>query len=141
MADDVVLIDTDVWSMVFTLRKDRSPDVLAWRRLLLGRLPVIAAQTEAELRFGAEMRNWGPDRLAALESQLLKTPTLPVTSAVIQAFVTVKAGCQRAGHALGAKLHTGDAWVAATASAYDLPLLSGDGIYVGAPGITLLTET
>lgn len=141
MADDVVLLDTDVWSLLFTARRDRNPEVIVWRQLLLGRLPVIAAQTEAELRFGAEINNWGPARLAALQSQLVRTPTLPVTSAVIHAFVTVRSGCHRAGHSLSAKQHTGDAWVAATASAYDVPLLSGDGIFVGAPGIRLLTET
>jgi len=32
----------------------------------------------------------------------------------------------------------GDAWVAATAIAYDLPLLAGDGIFRGAPGLRLL---
>jgi len=42
--------------------------------------------------------------------------------------------------ALHAKIHTADRWVAACAVAKGLPLLSGDGIYQGAPGVSLLTE-
>lgn len=140
VADDVVLIDTDVWSMLFTLRNDRRPEVTLWRRLLVGRMVAIAAQTEAELRYGAEIANWGHRRVAALESQLLRTPTLPVTPAVISAYATVKSDCRRQGHAMHEKKHTGDAWIAATACAYTLPLLSGDGIYRGVPGLILLDQ-
>lgn len=44
------------------------------------------------------------------------------------------------GHALHAKDHTGDRWIAATAIRWGLPLLSGDGIYRRAPGLNLLVE-
>lgn len=35
----------------------------------------------------------------------------------------------------------GDAWVAATAIAHDLPLLAGDRIYRDVPGLSLLEDT
>lgn len=42
------------------------------------------------------------------------------------------------GHALQQKQHTGERRVAATAIAIGAPLFSADGIYRGAPSLTLL---
>jgi predicted nucleic acid-binding protein len=58
---------------------------------------------------------------------------------VIEAQAHLRAQCLGRGHALGQKLHVGDAWVAATAIAYDLPLAAIDGIYNEAPGLRLLS--
>lgn len=52
---------------------------------------------------------------------------------VLDAFVNLTVGCRAVGHALHAKDHTGDRWIAACAIAKDLPLLSGDAIYEDAP--------
>jgi predicted nucleic acid-binding protein len=57
---------------------------------------------------------------------------------VIDAFATLTAGCRGNGHALAQKVHTGDRWVAASATAHGLPLLSGDRIYRGVPGLALV---
>lgn len=54
---------------------------------------VIAAQTEGELRFGAAVGVWGTQPMAALESNLLHTPTLPVGAKVIRSFATLRAQC------------------------------------------------
>ena len=140
MADDVVLLDTDVWSCVVLTPRDRDPRVATWRRLLLGKQVVISAQTEGEIRFGAISRRWGPARTASLDANFKRTATMPVTSETIQAFAALRAECKRLGHALADKQHMGDAWVAATAIAYDLPLLAGDAIYRGAPHVRLLEE-
>lgn len=134
MPEDLVLIDTDVWSRVVFTSRDRDPRVATWRRLLLGKQPLIAAQTEGELRFGALAKHWGTAKLAALDAQLAKTPTVPVTDEVIQSFASVRAACRQSGHALADKIHMGDAWIAATAHAHRLQLLSGDDIYRGVDG-------
>jgi predicted nucleic acid-binding protein len=110
--------------------------------MLLGKDIVIAAQTEGELRFGALAGGWGARRFAALEMHLVKSPTVPVTADVVRSFASVRADCKQAGHHLADKKHMGDAWIAATAHAYRLPLLSGDEIYRHAPvpGLRLLEE-
>lgn len=122
------------------MRRTVSAQGERWRRLLLGRDVVVAAQTEAELRFGALKAGWQAERVAALEARLAKTPTLPVTADVIRSFAVVRAACVLIGHSLAAKEHTGDAWIAATSIAYELPLLSGDAVFKSVPGLRLLTE-
>lgn len=82
----------------------------------------------------------GGVRLAALRQQLARTPTLPVDDPVVEAFAHLFAECIRTGHALHQKAHVGDRWIAASAIAVDLPLLTGDGAFRGAPGLTLWDE-
>ena len=137
---DLVITDTDVWSCVVLNSRDRDPRVARWRRLLLGKQVLISAQTEGELRFGALICGWGAARREALEAQLARTPTLPVSDRVIHAFATVRADCHRAGHQLANKHHMGDAWVAATAIAHGIRLLSGDGIYKSVDGLLLVKD-
>lgn len=100
VADNVVLVDTDVWSLLFSQRTDRTPAVAAWRRLIM--------------------------------------TVLPTTSAIVRAYADVRAECRAVGHPLHAKAHMGDAWIAATAVAYGLPLLSGDLLFEGVPRLRLL---
>ena len=83
------------------------------------------------------MSNWGEDRRHAARFQLEQTATIGVTERVIQAYATLTAECRRRGHGLQDKLHAGDRWIAATAVAWELPLLSGDRIFRGAPGVQL----
>lgn len=135
---DVVLLDTDVWSCVILAARDRDPRVAQWRLLLLGKDIAIAAQTEGEVRFGALVRKWGDTRISALEATLRATATLPVTSPVVRSFAAVRAACKLSGHPLAEKIHMGDAWIAATALAYDLPLLSGDEMFDGVPDLQFL---
>jgi len=80
------------------------------------------------------------DRRAALIRQALdELPCARVDFHVIDVFAKLTSECKKTGHALGEKIHTGDRWIAATAIAYDLHLLSGDGIFSGAPDLKLLT--
>lgn len=44
----------------------------------------------------------------------------------------------RLGHPLQAKPNMGDAWIAATARAFRLPLLSADQVFRGVPNLELL---
>lgn len=66
------------------------------------------------------------------------TLTISMDMKVLDAFVNLTVGCRTVGHALHAKDHTGDRWIAACAIAKGLPLLSGDGIYEDAPLLELL---
>jgi predicted nucleic acid-binding protein len=133
-----VLVDTDVWSVLFGNSKSRSPGQMAsWKAQLAGSHVVIAAQTRAEVLAGA--RALGERRAGALLAVLDNTETVPVTEPVIQAYADLSYETRDTGHALHQKQHTGDRWIAATAIAYDMELLSGDGVFAATPGLKLLS--
>lgn len=102
---------------------------------------VIATQTRAEVLAGLAISNWGERRLHDARSQLDRTATIPVDDTVVSAYAALTAECRQHGHPLHQNLHAADRWVAATARAWNLPLLAGDGVYRGAPGIRLLDES
>lgn len=141
MADpSLVLIDTDVFSALYTSpdrAASRGLPVHAWRAALSGKRVVISFQTRAEVLAGFRAVGWGERRIGEAQSKLDSAPTVGVDERVIQAFAALTAGCRLAGHPLHQKIHTGDRWVAASAIAHDLPLLSGDHIYVGVPLLAL----
>ncbi|MCL2594282.1 MAG: PIN domain-containing protein [Promicromonosporaceae bacterium] len=136
-----IVLDTDVWSGLFT-RSPRKPDprLGVWRRLIDGASTAIAMQTRAEVLAGLAYTDLGQQRRAAIRIQLDATPTIPVSEDVVIAFADLTAGCRMVGHALHAKTHTADRWIAATAIAVGYPLLAGDHIYSDAPGLRLLTS-
>ena len=133
-----VLIDTDVYSLVVITRQAADRRVAGRRRTLMGRTVVIAAQTRTEVLAGALSRGWGSSRMVALSHQLSVTTTVDVDEPLSDECARLTADLHDRGHALAAKDHTGDRWIAATAVHHGLPLLSGDGIYAEVPGLTLL---
>jgi predicted nucleic acid-binding protein len=133
-----VLLDTDVWSMVYARApRKRDERAAAWTTQLQGRTVVIATQSRAEVLSGLATSDIGERRRSAIVAQLDATPTVPVTEDVVVAYADLTGDCRRAGHALQQKQHTGDRWVAATAIATGIPLLAGDAIYLGAPGVPI----
>lgn len=133
-----VLLDTDAWSRLFAGRRNPTPELSTWLSLLAGRPVLISAQTRGELEFGARAAGWGASRLAAYRRVLDSYPVIYPTGDIVEAWAALRAECKNAGHALHHKAHMGDAWVAATSRALQLPLLSADAIYRDAPGVDLL---
>lgn len=134
-----VLLDTDVYSVLFISSRTRDERVPALRASIIGAAVVASVQTTAELLAGAMAGSWGENRLAGLRRQLKDTAVLPVDANVVDAYARLYAECRRAGHPLHNKTHIGDRWIAATAIAFDVPLFSGDAIFTGAPGLRLWT--
>lgn len=135
-----VLLDTDVFSLVFITETTKDARVDGWRRLLLGRTPVIAIQTRAEALTGALTSQWGSERHRRLLARLDTTPTIPVDSAVADRYASLTADLRKAGMGMHDSRHTGDRWIAATALTHGLQLLAGDGIHRQVPGLELLAE-
>lgn len=136
--EDVVVLDTDVYSQLYVRQGANTAAKQAVKDVLVGRTVAIAVQTRAELLIWPQLRGWSADRAARLRDQLDNTPTVPVNELVLEAFVRITVDCRRNGHALGQKEHVADRWVAATATAISRPLLAADGIYLDAPGLKLL---
>ena len=98
-----VVVDTGV----FGARLTRTRQDLAFRyRMLLNERPaVISYVTLAELRFGAELAGWGLRRRQRLEEELARVEIVWPGPSLIDSYVTLRAGCIRAGHGLGQREH------------------------------------
>src|SRR5580658_6235574 len=132
-----VVVDTMVISWLF----DDRPNVLAEQyRELIGGAPVLLAfQTVMELRFGALRAGWGELRRHRLERRIAELSVVQPDDEMITRCAQLRNDCQRAGRALGDKLHDGDRWIAATAIRLDSPLVSHDAVFRDAPGLQLVS--
>ncbi|MFT3876699.1 MAG: hypothetical protein QM708_09800 [Propioniciclava sp.] len=135
-----VLVDTDIFGSVYVTpdrAAKRGLPVAEWRRALEGVRVFITFQTRAEILAGAFIDRWGGRRVAELRDLLDTTPTIGADASVIDAYARFRADCRTAGHPLYDRPHNADRWNAACAIAKGLPLFAHDGIYTGAPRLTL----
>ena len=131
---DPYVIDTDVLSYVL------KQDTRARRYLpyLTGTVVVISFMTVAELEYWALEREWGAARRSGLRQFLDAFLTRPVDRTLCEAWAAIRVEARRAGQPIG---HA-DAWVAATARLYDLPLVTNNARhYGGVSGLTVVTES
>src|SRR3954451_25296555 len=125
---------------MFSRLKPRSTLVPIYGRHVIGRRISIAQQTVAEDRYGAVVAGWGDKRLDDLERLIHRSAILPADDETMWAYARLRAECRRSGHPLHQKQHIGDLWIGATAICWQLPLVAHDAVYVGCPGVELLTE-
>jgi tRNA(fMet)-specific endonuclease VapC len=92
----------------------------AYRPLLEGYAVLIAAQTLAELRYGAFLSGWGLQRTKRLEALIAQHPVVYPNDAVCSRWARIRAEAGRIGHQLGPS----DAWIAATALELGVPLVT-----------------
>lgn len=114
--------------------------MFAYRALLAGRSAVISFVTVAELEFGAAVANWAATRRALLSEALDRTGTIWADHALTRRHPALRAWCVKHGHGLGQKEHEADRWVAATAIALDVPLVSHDNVFRHVDGLNLRTR-
>jgi predicted nucleic acid-binding protein len=133
-----VVIDTGV----FGARLTPSGRLLASRNgpVLEGRPAIISFVTVAELKYGARMAGWGPDRLRRPEHEIARAEIVWPGPNLTQAYASLRAWCVRTGHGLGQKEHEADRWVAATAVWLQIPLVAHDAIFANVKDLELLTR-
>jgi predicted nucleic acid-binding protein len=124
------VVDTDVYS---SLLVPGSKLADRYESLIVGRQTFISFQTEAEIRFGAQLRGWGPARLLRMETTLAAAEIIYVGPEIVDAYAQLRVDCHRAGHPLAQKVHDADRWVAATAVRLRLPLVANDRIFDDVP--------
>lgn len=103
---------------------------------LAGKVIGIVFVTVAEMHYGAEKRNWGERRRRQLEEHLKNFVVLPYNNEISKVYARVVIERERAGRPISWP----DAWIAATALWYGLPLVSHDGDFDGISGLRLITE-
>jgi tRNA(fMet)-specific endonuclease VapC len=133
-----VVIDTGVFGAQLTRRT--WPLGESYQPLVEGRAALVSFVTVAELRFGARLAGWGPQRLQRLDRELERAETIWPGPELIDTYVALRCWCVKAGHALGQKDHEADRWVAATAMWLGVPVVAHDAILANVEGLTLLTK-
>jgi tRNA(fMet)-specific endonuclease VapC len=116
IGSDIVVVDTDVVSFFF--KEDTRASL--YQPHLDRRLRIIAAQTRAELERWTLAHNWGARRRAALRNFLKVFFFAEADETICLRWAEVKDG----GDRQGLPISSGDAWIAATALAYDAPLVT-----------------
>lgn len=134
-----MLIDTDVFISISRSKKklaDYAPH-------LAGRLIVLSFASVAELWLGANVRGYGDQSRRKLRAEIASTVVVPPTADLTHAWAALVAEARgmSPGHPLGQRSQYHDAWVAATARHYSLPLLTGNRRHFeGLPGLELLGD-
>lgn len=105
---------------------------------MTGRSIFLAAQTVAELRYGALVAGWGDPRRLRLETALGATTVVPVTDRLISEVAELRYECRRGGYPLAADSHAADLWIAASACHIGAPLLTADSIFDDAPRVVVV---
>jgi predicted nucleic acid-binding protein len=128
-----IVLDTDVVSFLFK-RDSRAERYVLYLR---NRQWLISFMTEAELEQWALLSNWQPKRIEWLRLFLAKFAIVPSSRDLVLKWAEVMVAARRSGR----RLETADAWVAATASLYDAPLMTHNASdYSGVPDLKLITE-
>ena len=125
-----VVLDTDVVSFLF------KSDTRAQRYLplLQDRQWFISFMTEAELEQWALLANWSEKRVDWLRLFLSRFVVVPSSHDLVLKWAEAMVGARRNGR----RIETADAWIAATALLYDVPLLTHNKAdYLGVPGLRL----
>jgi predicted nucleic acid-binding protein len=111
-----LLVDTNIISYAYN--EHRLWEV--YQPMLEGQQLLVAAQSVAELRFGALFKNWGERKRRRLEVLLSSLVVVHTDDEICTAWARVRSEALTKGRPIGA----GDAWIAATARALDIPLVT-----------------
>jgi tRNA(fMet)-specific endonuclease VapC len=130
---NAAIVDTDVVSMLFK----GDPRAFAFRPHVTGRLLGISFMTLAELERWPLERGWGQKRKLELVQHLTRYTVLPVSRELCAKWAEVSFAAKRKGR----PIQTADAWIAASAVHYQVPLITNNrDDYSAVDGLVLLPE-
>ena len=121
-----VLLDTTVASLLHPKKKGDALR-LWYQSRMQGQVLALSFQSVAELWAWAEENNWGAKQREGLNAFLERFLIIPYDIELAQSWARVMASCKKAGR----RLEAGDAWIAATALRYQIPLLTHDRDHIG----------
>ena len=131
-----LVVDTGVFSASLSHRPQ--PSTSPYVEKLSGNQLFLASVTVVELRFGALVAGWGEARRFRLEQGIESTTVIPVTDALLTEVASFRFACRQAGHPLADRIHANDLWVAASAIHIGAELVTADGVFAEAPGLTVV---
>jgi tRNA(fMet)-specific endonuclease VapC len=128
-----VVVDTDVVSYLF--KSDTRASL--YRPHLDGQLPIISFMSLAELERWTLARGWGVRRRQDLLNYLRRYLIEPSSPDLCRLWAEAMDSARRAGK----PILTGDAWVAATALAHGVPIVTNNPTdFAGVAGLTIISE-
>lgn len=128
-----VLLDTDVLS--FLLKRDTRADL--YRPHLVGKIPALSFMTVAQIYQWVLLRSWGEGRRAELETTLRNYVVIPFDNRLCRLWAEVSVHRQR----IGRQISCSDAWIAATALRFNIPLITHNGNdFTGIEGLVVISK-
>ena len=112
----MLVVDTDVISFLF--KQDTRADL--YKPDLQGHLLLISPMTRAELEVWALEHSWGQTRREAMRVHLKQFMLVPFHEALCVKWAEATDSARRRGRSI----NSSDAWVAAVALHYDVPLVT-----------------
>jgi tRNA(fMet)-specific endonuclease VapC len=129
-----VVVDTDVVSYIFK----HHPRAESYLPHIEGRPTLISFMTEAELERWALQANWGEVRFERLRQFLRRFLIVPSSEHLSRKWAAVMVQAR----AVGLRIETADAWVAATALLYQAPLVTNNPTdYAGVSGLQVISDS
>lgn len=136
MATQHLVVDTDIFVWLTRGKKQAAP----YAPLVAGKRMVLSFATVAELWRGAHTQKYGEASQNKLEADIGLAVVVPPTNALTHEWADLTASARSSGHPLGQKAQAHDAWVAATARYFEIPLLTGNQAHFqGVKGLRLLS--
>ena len=130
---DAVLVDTDVFSFLFK----GHPFGALYHADLHGKTAALSFMTIAELDRWAIQSNWGETRKNWLRLFMEPFTMIVYHRALCKKWAEVMVSAQANGY----RIECADAWIAATALFYNLPLVTHNRAdYRGVPGLTMISH-
>ena len=133
MNPEHALLDTNIVSCI--MKGDELGRI--YGRRLKGKTTWIAFVTAGEMYFGAEKRKWGLKKRRRLQLILDGFALIPYDQEIALRYGSVRAEREAQGKPIG----FADAWIAACALCYDIPLATHNRRdFEHIPGLDLITE-
>jgi tRNA(fMet)-specific endonuclease VapC len=127
-----VLVDTDVLS--YTFKKDSR--AYHFQSYLDAKKWAISFMTVAEIELWMLRYGWSEKRQAEMEEHLARCTVIPFDNRLCRAWAEVT----DLRRSQGKPIECADAWIAATALLYDLPLATHNGKhFAGIPGVEVIS--
>ncbi len=128
-----VVVDTDVVSFLFKSH----PLGSHYAEHLASRVLLISFMTVAELERWAIQSQWGAARLNRFRAHLGRFTVVPSSPDLCRMWAEITVGAQASGR----RIECADAWVAATALLYDVPLVTHNrNDYLGVRRLRLISH-
>jgi tRNA(fMet)-specific endonuclease VapC len=121
-----ILLDTTVASLLHPKKQDH-PLRAKYEPHMQGQILALSFQSVAELWSWAEENNWGTKLREGLTVFLSRFLVIPYDAELAKEWARLEAHSKR----IGRRLESGDAWIAATAARFKIPLLTHDKDHVG----------
>jgi tRNA(fMet)-specific endonuclease VapC len=117
-----LVIDTDIFVWLTRGKKQAAP----YASIVTGKRMVLSFATVAELWRGAHTQKYGETSRKKLEADIGLAIVVPPTNELTHEWARLTANARSNGHPLGQKAQAHDAWIAATAIFFRIPLLTGN---------------